>query len=107
MTKIPSIPVPSSSPVRDTRLKARARGVWATLVDMAGPSLEVPSALDRLREELPDGQQAIRNALSSLEEYGYVRKRTQRDARGQICGTIWRLNPRPALEPEAEVGAAA
>lgn len=105
--KIPSIPLAPSSPVRDPRLTARARGVWATLTDMAGPSLEVTSALDRLREELPDGQQAIRSALSVLEKCGYVRKYTQRDARGKISGTVWQLNPRPALEPEAEVGAAA
>lgn len=98
---------PPANPIRDSKLTARARGVWATLTDMAGPSLEVPSALDRLRGELPDGQQAIRSALALLEKRGYVLKRTQRDARGKISGTTWQLNPRPALDPEAEVGTAA
>src|SRR5690625_7935516 len=92
-----------ASPIRDSKLTARARGVWATLTDMAGPSLEVPSALDRLRGELPDGQQAIRSALELLEKRGYDLKRTQRDARSEIEGSPRQHNPPSASIPTTVV----
>jgi len=101
------IPLAPSSPVMDPRLPARARGIWVTLASISGPDMEVPSALERLKEELPDGPHAIRSGLSVLEECGYIRKVTRRDERGKIAGTTWQLNPRPARETGSDLGAVA
>lgn len=98
-----------TNPVHDPRLPLRARGLWATLLSMAGTDMRVPSALDQLKEaELRDGQYAIRGALADLEACGYVRKIILRDDRGKLAGTTWELDPWPSRQGEAtDLGAVA
>jgi hypothetical protein len=82
----------------DTRLSYKARGLWAYLMARPDTWTVRISQLAGASEE--DGERAVRSAMAELQEQGYARLETQRNALGRMEGKAWVVFERPDLDTD-------
>jgi hypothetical protein len=89
---------------RDTTISFRARGLHHHLLSLP-PDWHVTSAT--LAEDNPEGRDAIRSALTELENARYITRVREQDARGR-WSTVMEVHdvpqPEPVENPEPEPG---
>lgn len=81
----------------DSPLGLKARGLLGLLLDAAGTEGAVSMSVHDIRALVPDGHDAIRNALNQLESAGYMRTEHRRQG-GRLAKAVrhLRANNAPA-----------
>lgn len=85
------------SAAQDRTLSYKARGL---LVAVMSRPQDWRTDADRLAAESPDGRHAVLTALDELAAAGYLSRRRERQANGQIR-TAWEISDQPRWAPNA------
>lgn len=74
--------------LRDVRLSYKARGLLSMIMTHdAGWSISI----EWIKDQAPDGRDAVIKGVQELEQYGYLERKQIRDTRGQMSHTEWKI----------------
>lgn len=82
--------------LRDPRLSGQDKGYLAYMGSLESGE---PFSVKSMAAEMADKESAIRAGLNRLQEYGYLRRETVRDAGSRIVGATFYLSEVPTPQP--------
>lgn len=84
--------------LNDTRLTFKARGLLVYMLSMKDNWKFYTSELEKHSEK--DGREAIQNALTEIEQAGYLKRIQKREKNGRFGSQDWLLLDTPTLSPQ-------
>lgn len=84
--------------LNDTRLTFKARGLLVYMLSMKNNWKFYTSELEQHSEK--DGREAIQNALTEIEQAGYLKRIQKREKNGKFGSQDWLLLDTPTLSPQ-------